>query len=76
MQDFSKPVSDFLKQVQGRFRFKAHREMLPLGGRATKLHCKVTGIGKEKVLAIFAIYHVPFDYNSDTFSFKSTDVAY
>lgn len=76
VQDFYKSVSDVLKQVQGQFRFKAQREMPPLGGRATKLHCKVTGIGKEKVLAIFAIYHVPFDHNFDTFSFKTTDVAY
>lgn len=76
VQNFHESVSDFLKQVQGQFRFKAQREMLPLGGRATKLHCKVMGIRKEKVLTIFAIYHMPFDHNFDTFSFKSTDTAY
>lgn len=76
VQDFYKSVSDFLKQVQSQFRFKAYREMIPLGGKTTKLHCKVMGIGKKKVSAIFVIYHVPFDHHFGTFSFESTDAAY
>ena len=66
----------FSDKYKAKFRFKAQREMLPLGGRATKLRYKVTGIEKEKVLAIFAIYHMSFDHNFDAVSSKSTDAVY
>lgn len=41
-----------------------------------ELRYKVTGIEKEKVLAIFAIYHMSFDHNFDAVSSKSTDAVY
>lgn len=46
------------------------RKKQPRKGRATKSHCKVMGIGRQKLLAIFTIYHMPFDPNP--FSFQST----
>ena len=56
--------------VTSQSRLKAWRKKQPRKGRGTKSHCKVMGVGRQKLLAIFAIYHRPFDPNP--FSFQST----
>ena len=60
----------FWKHVTSQSRLKAWGKKPPQKGKATKSHCKVMGDGRQKLLAIFAIYHMPFDPNP--FSFQST----